>query len=104
MLVLLCLTPVMGAALIGVSRLEDYRHDVGDVMVGAAIGSVAAYLNWRRYYPSLLDKRCDEPFDPPEKGGYQRAARDEEEMVGVGFVDGEEGDSGGTSRSGSGSR
>ena len=98
-LVLLCLTPVMGAALIAVSRLEDYRHDVGDVLVGSIIGCVVTYLNWRRYYPSLLSKWCDEPYEPPgSKSGYQKAARDEEEMVGI---DGEEGDGGGGSRSGS---
>jgi diacylglycerol diphosphate phosphatase/phosphatidate phosphatase len=98
-LVLLCLTPLMGAALVAVSRLEDYRHDVGDVMVGAVIGCLVTYLNWRRYYPSLLSKWCDEPYDPPgSKNGYQKAARDEEEMVGI---EGEEGNGGGGSRSGS---
>ena len=99
-LILLCLAPLLGAALIAISRLEDYRHDVGDVLVGSIIGCVVTYSNWRRYYPSLTSKWCDEPYDPPGSksgaNGYQKAAQDEEEMVGV-----EEGDGGGSSRSGS---
>ena len=102
---LLCLAPLGGAGLIAVSRLEDYRHDVGDVIVGGVIGCVVAWVNWRRYYPSLLSKWCDEPFEPVEKVlagvgrsgsmGYQWMGRDEEEMVGL---EGDEGDSGGGSR------
>ena len=73
--------------MIAISRLEDYRHDVGDVGVGASLGVIVTYLNWRRYYPSLVDKWCDEPYDPPGSkngaNGYQKAARDEEEMVGL---------------------
>jgi diacylglycerol diphosphate phosphatase / phosphatidate phosphatase len=91
---------LLGAALIAISRLEDYRHDVGDVMVGSILGCVVTYLNWRRYYPSLTSKWCDEPYDPPESkdgtNGYQMTARDEEELVGA-----EEGEGGGSSRSGS---
>ena len=64
--VLLCLAPLLGAALIAISRLEDYRHDIGDVICGSALGFVVAYFNWRRYYPSLLSKGCDEPFAAPE--------------------------------------
>jgi diacylglycerol diphosphate phosphatase/phosphatidate phosphatase len=108
-LVLLCLSPLVGAALIAISRLEDYRHDVGDVIVGGFVGGVVTYLNWRRYYPSLLSKWCDEPYEPIERWsgrrndtGYQslqRTARDEEEMIGL---EEEEGDGGGGgSRSGS---
>ena len=101
-LVLFCLAPMVGAALIAISRLEDYRHDVGDVMVGGILGSVVTYLNWRRYYPSLLNKWCDEPYEPVEKGGvsgYQWAGRDEEEMIGL---EGDEEDGAGRpSRSGS---
>lgn len=100
LLVLVSMSPLVGAALIAISRLEDYRHDVGDVLVGGVLGTVVTTLNWRRYYPSLLSKWCDEPYPAPEgkerarEGGYQRAARDEEEMVGV---DGEEGNGGGGS-------
>lgn len=81
--VLLCLAPVLGAALIAISRLEDYRHDVFDVVCGSLLGSIVAYFNWRRYYPSLADKDCDEPYSAPTASGSPsngfRRVRDEEE-------------------------
>lgn len=85
-LALLCLAPLVGAALIAISRLEDYRHDVFDVVCGSLLGSLVAYGNWRRYYPSLLDDACDEPHSPPgslggsANGGFKRV-RDEEEAL-----------------------
>ncbi|QIX01410.1 hypothetical protein AMS68_006927 [Peltaster fructicola] len=81
---LLCVAPLIGAGIIAISRLEDYRHDVGDVLVGSALGLTIAFLTWRRYYPSLYAKDCSEPFLPPRSGrsspigGFQRL-RDEEE-------------------------
>jgi diacylglycerol diphosphate phosphatase/phosphatidate phosphatase len=60
--VLLALAPVVGAALIAISRLEDYRHDVFDVTVGSLLGMLVAYFSYRRYYPSLKSDRCDMPY------------------------------------------
>lgn len=96
---LLCVAPLLGAALIAISRLEDYRHDVGDVFCGSLLGFALAYFNWRRYYPSLLGKACDEPHSPPSSGrtspngGFQRV-RDEEEMYagGESFSIGDDGE------------
>ena len=85
--ILLCVTPLLGAALIAISRLEDYRHDFADVISGSVLGLLVAYFNWRRYYPSLLSSGCDEPHLPPSgsgkgaNGGFQRV-RDEEEGFG----------------------
>ncbi|KAK5113335.1 hypothetical protein LTR62_003434 [Meristemomyces frigidus] len=88
--VLLCLAPLLGAGLIAMSRLEDYRHDYADVLFGSLIGFSVAYFNWRRYYPSLMSRGCDEPHAGPGsrtgspsggEGGFRRV-RDEEE----GFV------------------
>lgn len=82
---LLVLAPLLGAALIAISRLEDYRHDVGDVVTGSALGFAVAYFNWRRYYPSLFAHDCHEPFVPPRSGrsspngGAFQRIRDEEE-------------------------
>ena len=60
--VLLCLAPLIGAALIAISRLEDYRHDVWDVTCGSLLGISMAYFSYRRYYPSLRSTVCDEPY------------------------------------------
>ena len=87
--VVLCLVPPVGAALIAISRLEDYRHDVGDVIVGSVLGMGIAYMNWRRYWPSLRSRDCDEPHSLPGSrrgspdGGFTRV-RDEEEGLGNG--------------------
>lgn len=88
-IVLLCLAPLLGAALIAISRLEDYRHDVEDVIAGSLLGFLISCFNWRRYYPSLWSKACNEPYSPPgssgrssPNGGFQRV-RDEEEELGL---------------------
>ncbi|KAF1808031.1 acid phosphatase/Vanadium-dependent haloperoxidase [Eremomyces bilateralis CBS 781.70] len=54
--------PLLGAALIAISRCEDYRHDVWDVCFGSVLGFAIAWLQYRRYYPSLRHSRCDVPF------------------------------------------
>jgi diacylglycerol diphosphate phosphatase/phosphatidate phosphatase len=59
--VLLALSPLIGAALIAISRLEDYRHDVYDVTVGSTLGLLVAYFSYSRYYPGLKSPRCDTP-------------------------------------------
>ena len=60
--VLLALAPLIGAALIAISRLEDYRHDVYDVTTGSLLGMLVAYFSYRRYYPTLKSHDCDTPF------------------------------------------
>lgn len=83
--VILCLAPLLCAALIAISRLEDYRHGPLDVIGGSILGFAIAYFNFRRYYPSLLSQWCDEPYSAPSGSGrdspdgeFQRV-RDEEE-------------------------
>ena len=60
--VLLALLPLVGAALIAISRCEDYRHDVYDVTVGSLLGLTVAYFSYRRYYPNLTGSKCDKPY------------------------------------------
>lgn len=60
--VLLALAPIIGAALIAISRLEDYRHDVYDVTVGSVLGMLIAYFSYKRYYPGLESSKCDTPY------------------------------------------
>lgn len=81
---LFCLAPLLGAAMIAISRCQDYRHDVYDVCTGALLGYVVAFWSYRRYWPQLSSWRCHEPFpgpgNGPASGGrlYGRL-RDEEE-------------------------
>ncbi|KAF2128644.1 PAP2-domain-containing protein [Dothidotthia symphoricarpi CBS 119687] len=63
--VLLALAPLLGAALIAISRCEDYRHDVYDVTVGSIIGMSVAHYTYRRYYPALRSSKCATPFPNP---------------------------------------
>jgi diacylglycerol diphosphate phosphatase/phosphatidate phosphatase len=85
--VLLCLAPLVGAALIAISRLEDYRHDVFDVVSGSVLGAVVTTFNWRRYFPSLWASDCDEPYEPLDTerrgSGTTKRMRDEEEGYGA---------------------
>lgn len=79
---LVCLSPLIGAALIAISRCEDYRHDVYDVCVGSALGMTVAYWSYRRHFPQLASPTCDEPHPHPAteaQPGWQRV-RDEEEQ------------------------
>ncbi|KAJ8110282.1 hypothetical protein ONZ43_g5911 [Nemania bipapillata] len=80
---LVCLTPLVGATMIAISRCQDYRHDVYDVCVGSLLGITVAYWSYRRYWPRLSSRECHEPYptpgiDPEDRGGWQRV-RDEEE-------------------------
>uniref|UniRef100_L2FM44 Pap2 domain protein n=1 Tax=Colletotrichum fructicola (strain Nara gc5) TaxID=1213859 RepID=L2FM44_COLFN len=78
---LICLVPLLGAALIAISRCEDYRHDVYDVCVGSLLGWVVAYWSYRRHWPKLTAKECHEPHPYPgsePRAGWNRL-RDEEE-------------------------
>lgn len=79
--VLIALAPLIGALLIAISRLEDYRHDVYDVTVGSTIGMTIAHITYRRYYPPLRSTKCDMPYPSPTEdpqGNFMKL-RDEEE-------------------------
>ena len=83
--VLLALAPIVGATLIAISRLEDYRHDVYDVTVGSLLGILIAYFSYSRYYPHLKSAHCDTPYPSraewASKHGYGKL-KDEEADVG----------------------
>ena len=83
--VLLALAPLVGAALIAISRLEDYRHDVYDVTAGSVLGMLIAYFSYRRYYPNLKSSQCDVPFlsraDSVPNSGHGKL-KDEEARIG----------------------
>lgn len=83
--VLLALTPLLGAALIAISRCEDYRHDVYDVTTGSILGMFVAYFSYRRYYPGLKSSHCDRPFASRAETATEKGLgkmKDEEEGAG----------------------
>lgn len=85
---LLAILPLLGAALIAISRCEDYRHDVWDVTAGSVLGFLVALFSYKRYYPSLKSRKCDVPYPTPGEmmahtGKSKLKATDEEEMADV---------------------
>lgn len=53
--------PTLGAAMIALSRTEDYRHHFIDVFVGLSLGVVVAVWLYFRLFPGLGQFRCYEP-------------------------------------------
>lgn len=80
--VLLALAPLLGAALIAISRCEDYRHDVYDVTVGSILGMSVAHYTYRRYYPPLRSRACATPYPNPgdDKTGRAKVKLDVEAL------------------------
>jgi len=92
------LVPALGAGLIAISRCEDARHDVEDVVCGSLLGIAIAWLCYRRYYPGLRSRGCDVPYPPRgemvkremKKAGVDSEGDKEDEESTIGFVVGEE--------------
>ncbi|KAI9818818.1 MAG: hypothetical protein M1827_007639 [Pycnora praestabilis] len=82
--VLIALAPLLGAALIAISRCEDYRHDVYDVTAGSLLGMSIANFSYRRYYPRLRSIQCETPFpsraDSAFTNGFSKVKDDEERI------------------------
>ncbi|KAK9481298.1 phosphatidic acid phosphatase type 2/haloperoxidase [Lipomyces japonicus] len=62
---MLALLPLVGASLIGISRIEDYRHHVTDILFGGVLGSLIAWYSYRKYFPHLGTDTCNVPFPAP---------------------------------------
>ncbi|KAI9736585.1 MAG: hypothetical protein M1818_006096 [Claussenomyces sp. TS43310] len=77
---LLAFSPLLGAAMIAISRCEDYRHDVYDVTVGSLLGMGIAFFSYRRYFPRLTSSSCHEAFSSRADGQrtFERVKDDEE--------------------------
>jgi len=88
--VLIAFIPILGAALIAISRCEDYRHDVYDVTCGSILGMGIAYFSYRRYYPRLHSQKCHEPFPSRAmsfNSGVGQPKDDEEAEAGAGLFE-----------------
>lgn len=73
--VLITLAPLIGASLIAMSRLADYRHDVFDVTVGSILGMLVAWFSYRRYYRPLKHPQCHVPYPSPWEYANARTAK-----------------------------
>jgi len=58
---IIAFVPTIGAALIALSRTEDYRHHFIDVFVGLCLGIFIALWLYFRLFPGLASQRCYEP-------------------------------------------
>lgn len=69
---LFALVPLIVAALVAISRVDDYFHHWQDVVVGSVLGALQfdfvtlgffiAYWSYRRYFPKLNSGGCDLSF------------------------------------------
>lgn len=62
------IVPLMGAALVAISRTMDYRHHATDVLSGSLLGLTVAYFSYRQYFPPLNDPMSHRCYAPRRRG------------------------------------
>jgi diacylglycerol diphosphate phosphatase/phosphatidate phosphatase len=68
--------PILGAVLVAVSRITDYKHHTWDVVIAALLGTLFANFAYRQYYPSLSSPHSGIPFEPRIAKGSDVATND----------------------------
>ncbi|KAL2622401.1 hypothetical protein R1flu_002606 [Riccia fluitans] len=58
----LVVLPLLAAALVGVSRVDDYWHHWQDVFVGGLIGLTVAYFSYKQHFPDFGHDMAGHPF------------------------------------------
>ncbi|XP_002981022.2 lipid phosphate phosphatase 2 [Selaginella moellendorffii] len=62
---IIVVVPLLGATLVGISRVDDYWHHWQDVFAGAIIGLTMAHICYRQHFPSVYDEYSFSPY--PER-------------------------------------
>ncbi|KAG0323566.1 phosphatidic acid phosphatase type, partial [Podila horticola] len=82
--------PIMGALLVAISRVRDYRHSAVDVTWGSIIGTIFAVFAYFQYYPSLTKVTSHVPYPPrdfsklvKDEGGHVHEAGHIEQFTGI---------------------
>jgi diacylglycerol diphosphate phosphatase/phosphatidate phosphatase len=52
---ILVMIPALAATLVAVSRIMDARHHAFDVITGAALGTLCAFISYRQYFPPITE-------------------------------------------------
>jgi len=58
---LICMSPLVLAFFVAISRTMDYHHNFSDVIAGSLIGAGVTLFCYHLYFPSLMSKRSGEP-------------------------------------------
>ncbi|XP_003383907.2 PREDICTED: phospholipid phosphatase 5-like [Amphimedon queenslandica] len=56
------LTPLISAAVVGISRIQDNMHHWEDVAVGSLLGFLMAFICYRHHFPSIFDTSSSYPY------------------------------------------
>lgn len=59
---ILSFAPTLGAALIALSRTEDYRHHFVDILIGSCLGLAISFWSYFRLFPALSHKESYNPL------------------------------------------
>lgn len=78
----LALSPLLGATLVAVSRVNDYWHRWQDVAAGGALGLAVAWACYRQLYPPLKDEAAGVPYVAlPDSSVYSQSPAEETDAL-----------------------
>lgn len=60
--IIICLSPLVVASAVAVSRVYDNHHHWGDVVVGALLGLTTSFFCYHQYYHPLCTESSGEPY------------------------------------------